>query len=210
MPLSRPDLFVRWHQWQIDEGLAVLLLCYRRHTETICFAVQRNPGNNHWLGACINELTTLSIRTNVSMPEMKSDQYVSDRSLCLLEQTATFVSVMQSKAALLDRESQFPTSEVAQLSSCGALASILPVSHGGLGMGTEARGALYLFDLLRIIGRGNLAVGRVFEGHVNALVLVAKYGNDEQLQRTAHDALSGHLFAVWNTQPPEGLQVIGG
>jgi alkylation response protein AidB-like acyl-CoA dehydrogenase len=141
--------------------------------------------------------------------EIESKQ-VSDRSRDLLQIIARMVPAMQSRAPLMDRESQFPTSEIAPLTSCGALSAVLPVSHGGLGMGTEARGAGHLCDLLRIIGNGNLAVGRVFEGHVNALVLVAKYGTDEQLGRVAADVMAGHLFAVWNTQPPAGLQIIRG
>jgi hypothetical protein len=66
------------------------------------------------------------------------------------------VPAMQSGSPLLDRERQFPTSEIAQLTSSGALSAVLPVSYGGLGMGTEARGAVHLCDLLRFIANGNL------------------------------------------------------
>jgi hypothetical protein len=73
---------------------------------------------------------------------------------------------MQRNAPRLDRESEFPITEIQELNSTGALASVLPVHSEGLGMGTEAYGALYLYDLLRAIGRGNLAPGRIFEGHI--------------------------------------------
>jgi hypothetical protein len=63
---------------------------------------------------------------------------------------------MQRDATELDRETKFPTSEIQQLGLAGALAAVVPVRHGGLGMGTEACGAPYLYDLLRSIGRGNL------------------------------------------------------
>jgi alkylation response protein AidB-like acyl-CoA dehydrogenase len=116
---------------------------------------------------------------------------------------------MQCNASLLDHEVKFPTAEIEQLAANGALAAVLPVSYGGLGIGTEADGALYLYDLLRLIGRGNLSVGRIFEGHVNAIALVALYGSDEQLAQVAQDALSDHLFAIWNTEPAEGLRIVG-
>jgi alkylation response protein AidB-like acyl-CoA dehydrogenase len=116
---------------------------------------------------------------------------------------------MQRNASRLDRENEFPITEIQELNLAGALAAVLPVHSGALGMGTEDCGALYLYDVLRGIGRGNLAVGRIFEGHINAIVLIALYGNEEQLAQASHDALSGHLFAVWNTEPSTGAHVVG-
>ncbi|PIU13569.1 acyl-CoA dehydrogenase family protein, partial [Methylobacterium sp. CG08_land_8_20_14_0_20_71_15] len=54
------------------------------------------------------------------------------------------------------------------------------------------------------VGYGSLALGRLYEGHVNALQLVALYGGPEQRERLFADARDGHLFGVWNTEPPEG------
>jgi hypothetical protein len=44
---------------------------------------------------------------------------------------------------------------------------------GGLGLGTEPGDTVSLLALLAEIGRGNLSLGRLSEGHVNALLLVA-------------------------------------
>jgi alkylation response protein AidB-like acyl-CoA dehydrogenase len=65
--------------------------------------------------------------------------------------------------------------------------------------GREAR---RLFRLLAAVGRGNLSVGRIFEGHVNALFLIERYGTSEQNERYGARARTGELFGVWNTDPP--------
>src|ERR1700740_3178709 len=133
---------------------------------------------------------------------------ITKRSQEILAKVAQMRPQRQRNASDRDREGKFPSGEIEQLTTIGALAAVLPIRCGGLGMGTEADGALHLFELLRRIGRGNLAVGRIFEGHVNAIDLVALYGTEEQLAHVSHDALSGHLFAIWNTEPPEGLRIV--
>jgi alkylation response protein AidB-like acyl-CoA dehydrogenase len=143
------------------------------------------------------------------LPMETAQAEMSMRSQELFAKVAEMLPQMQRNACKLDRESEFPTAEVEQLVAGGALAAVVPVRYAGLGMGTESSGALHLFDLLRLIGRGNLAVGRIFEGHVNAIALVALYGSEKQLAQASQDALSGHLFAIWNTEPPEGLRIVG-
>jgi alkylation response protein AidB-like acyl-CoA dehydrogenase len=89
------------------------------------------------------------------------------------------------------------------------LTAPLPVTAGGVGLGTEPSGAPALLRLLRLIGRANLSLGRIFEGHVNALRLVAVYGSAEQLRKVAEDAHGGHLFAVWATEAAEPVRIVG-
>lgn len=134
---------------------------------------------------------------------------VCTRSQQLLARVTEMIPQMQRNAGRLDRESEFPVAEFDELREIAALSAVAPERFGGLGFGTEAKGTLGLFDLLRLVGRGNLATGRVFEGHVNAIALVALYGSEEQLAEASRDATEGHLFAVWNTEPPEGLRVVG-
>jgi alkylation response protein AidB-like acyl-CoA dehydrogenase len=124
----------------------------------------------------------------------------------LLQSVATCVPDMKSRARELDRLKEFPADDIATLRDCGVLLAPMPVRHGGLGLGTERRGAIGLFDLLRLIGNGNLAVGRVMEGHVNALQLICIHGNQDQIARAAADAAQGHLFAIWNTEAPPGVR----
>lgn len=63
---------------------------------------------------------------------------------------------------------------------------------------------LPLLRMLQHIGRGNLAVGRVHEGHANALLLIQQLASAAQVARNAADACAGRLFGVWNTENPAG------
>ncbi len=96
---------------------------------------------------------------------------------------------------------------IRQLASAGLLTAPLPAHLGGLGWGTELGGQLPLLRLLSIVGSGDLSVGRLYEGHVNALILIGKYGTKEQQIRWAADAANGLLFGVWNTGQPELLRL---
>ena len=104
-------------------------------------------------------------------------------------------------AAATDVEGGFPSQEFKWLHEAGLLTAALPVAEGGAGLGEPAALGL-LLEVLRHVGRGNLAVGRLFEGHVNALLLIAEFGTPAQQQRYAADARAGHLFGVWNTEDP--------
>ncbi|MFD0937644.1 acyl-CoA dehydrogenase, partial [Methylobacterium trifolii] len=61
-----------------------------------------------------------------------------------------------------------------------------------------------LRDVLAAVGSGSLVLGRLYEGHVNALALVLRYGGPEALEQAAGDVRDGHLFGVWNTEPSPG------
>ena len=106
------------------------------------------------------------------------------------------------RAPDVDRPGAFPADDVQALRDAGLLAAPLRPADGGVGLGTE-RGSLHgLLTVLRTVGRGSLPLGRVYEGHVNALLLVDQYATDGQRQRWAADARAGHLFGVWNTEAP--------
>ncbi len=122
------------------------------------------------------------------------------------ELTDTF----QGRARALDEHPVFPAQNIQDLRDIGALIAPLPRAFGGKGAGTEAAGAAILQEMLRAIGRGHLATGRLFEGHVNALKLIASYGTPAQLARAAADVQAGHLFALWVTEAPPGVQLQDG
>jgi alkylation response protein AidB-like acyl-CoA dehydrogenase len=62
--------------------------------------------------------------------------------------------------------------------------------------------ASQLFRALAAVGRGDLSVGRIFEGHVNALFLIHMFGRPEQRAQYQTLAAGGALFGVWNTDAP--------
>jgi alkylation response protein AidB-like acyl-CoA dehydrogenase len=68
------------------------------------------------------------------------------------------------------------------------------------------RAAEYAF--LRQAGYRDLALGRLYEGHVNALQLIARHGSDAQRARAEDDVAAGRLFGVWNTQASDGVRII--
>ncbi len=111
---------------------------------------------------------------------------------------------MAERATALDEAATFPADDIAALSEIGALLAPLPQEAGGLGWGTQPDGAAGALALLRLLGQGNLAVGRVFEAHVNAMRLIARYGAPGDLAAAARATGAGSLFALWVTDPPDG------
>jgi alkylation response protein AidB-like acyl-CoA dehydrogenase len=113
-------------------------------------------------------------------------------------------------AASHDRPGGFPAEAIAELHRTGLLAAPLPTVLGGAGLSERGRVGT-LLDVLAQVGRGSLALGRLYEGHVNALGLILSYATPAVRDRLAADARAGHLFGVWNTQSPEdGLALADG
>ena len=97
-------------------------------------------------------------------------------------------------------EDAFPHAALAALRREGLLLAPFPVARGGRGWGTEPAGARGILGLLRRLGRSSLPLGRVYEGHVNAIRLVCRYGSAAQAERAAAAAAEGHLFAIWDAE----------
>ncbi len=74
---------------------------------------------------------------------------------------------------------------------------------------TQPNTALIL-QLLKSVGRASLAVGRIYEGHVNALYLIYLFASPAQQEKWFADAENGCLFGVWNTQADNGIEIIAG
>ncbi|WP_460550416.1 acyl-CoA dehydrogenase family protein [Hymenobacter daeguensis] len=112
-----------------------------------------------------------------------------------------------AQAPATDVEGGFPTQEFAWLHAARLLTATLDTDLGGAGLDAPAA-TLPLLQVLQHIGRGNLAVGRVYEGHLNALLLIQQLGNAAQAARYAADARAGRLFGVWNTEnPADGVRL---
>ncbi len=107
-----------------------------------------------------------------------------------------------------DYEGGFPTDAFALLAEAGLLTVALRPAHGGLGLGLVPGTSAALHHVLAAIGHGALAVGRVYEGHVNALHLVQTYGTPAQIEGAATGVRErALLFGVWNTEAAGGVQV---
>ena len=120
----------------------------------------------------------------------------------LLDRLNPLLPAMQARAAALDASASFPSDDIAELRTAGVLAAAVPGRFGGLGIGTEPQAAGAALDMFRALGRGNLALGRLVEAHVNALRLVFAYADEALCRVVADDAQTGHLCGLWVTDPP--------
>jgi len=109
----------------------------------------------------------------------------------VLERLRAAMPLIEARAAALDVLGAFPTEDVVLLHEIGALEAFAG----------DAPSPLELMEALRLVGRSNLSLGRIFEGHVNGARLVAWYGDEAQRAALAQDLRSGRLFGVWNTEP---------
>ena len=103
-----------------------------------------------------------------------------------------------------DDDGLFPESVFGWLAEAGLLAVTLP----GGDLDDQLPNTTGLLQLLKRIGSGNLAVGRVYEGHVNALNLIGQYATAAQKRTWYDDVVQHHrLFSVWNTQAGDGVRI---
>ncbi len=114
-----------------------------------------------------------------------------------------FFDPIAANAAGIDREGLYPEADFEWLAEKGLLQTGLP----GKLMDFCHPDTPALLQLLKQIGGANLAVGRIYEGHVNALQLVHLYADTAQKQSWFRDAIKNKVFGVWNTQDSEGIQI---
>jgi len=120
-----------------------------------------------------------------------------------VEAAQAVARVAFARAGDNDCDGAFPDADIAELRRAGLLAAPLPREDGGAELS-----ATELCEMLRRIGSGSLALGRLYEGHVNALGLVQRFGTSTQRVRIAAEARQGQLFGVWNTDDAAGLRLV--
>lgn len=113
---------------------------------------------------------------------------------------AGFTAALGVFAAEWDRSNPpeaFPTDALASLAGIGGLAQFVTLE-----------GAAEVDALLRaltLIGGADLSLGRIFEGHVNAVQLVQAYGDADQRAALHRDLRQHRVFGVWNTDHATGV-----
>lgn len=103
-----------------------------------------------------------------------------------------------------DSTDSFPVKTLELLRKSPILTACISSDFGGLNLGLVPGSNFALLTLLKCIGGGNLVMGRVLEGHMNAQLLIAQFGTESQKSKFAEDAKEGKLFGVWNTQAQDG------
>ena len=126
----------------------------------------------------------------------------------IVQKTGKIADFADANASLLDKRGIFPVEEFQQIANAGLLAAPLSRQLGGLGLGFETGHTEELLMLLKEIGRGNLVIGRIYEGHVNALQLIQTFGTVEQIEAYAADARQDKIFGVWNAEDADGVKII--
>jgi alkylation response protein AidB-like acyl-CoA dehydrogenase len=106
-----------------------------------------------------------------------------------------------------DHDAADPAALCQPLTSHGLFIAALPVPHGGAGLATDADVLALLVEALEKIGGADLSAGRIFEGHVNAIKLVFRYGTSRQQAALAADVRAGAVCGVWNAEAPPGLRL---
>ena len=120
---------------------------------------------------------------------------------------ANLLMRVRERAADADAHGVFPSKDMDDLDFCGLLAAPLPVALGGCGWADDPSKLDELFDVLVDIGAANLSLGRLYEGHVNAIKLVITYGNRTQHIAFADEIHAGHMSGVWNADGAQGAVV---
>jgi len=112
-----------------------------------------------------------------------------------------------AEAAATDNADGFPVETLRKIAEANLLTAALPENLGGGNLGIESGTNDALLQILKHCGRGNLVVGRVYEGHFNALLLINLFGSAGQIETYGADAASGKLFGVWNTEAADGVKI---
>jgi alkylation response protein AidB-like acyl-CoA dehydrogenase len=109
--------------------------------------------------------------------------------------------------ARYDAEGGWPLDSVRRLVESGLHRTFAPPDCGGEPFRSAQEENRALFDILRLVGRADLSLGRIYEGHVNALKLFAWYATSAQRRRLRTDLDGGRLFGVWATEAPPGVSL---
>ncbi len=117
------------------------------------------------------------------------------------ETLAAVTERIWQRAGAVDDAAAFPTSDIADLTKSGLVAGCADL------LGAEA------LPVLAAIGGASLAVGRLFEGHLNAVKLAGRYGSGGAAAILAREASAGRISGVWNAERGGGVtatRVAGG
>lgn len=108
------------------------------------------------------------------------------------------------QAPVTDRNGCFPELEFEWMRQVGLLRVALP----GEPLDFNRPQTAALLQLLKQAGKASLPVGRIYEGHLNALYLIHLFAGGAQRERWYTEAgTAGRLFGVWNTQDAGGIRI---
>lgn len=121
------------------------------------------------------------------------------------ERLAAIADRLGALGARYDAVPVFPADSVALLVAADLHRTFAPRESGGDAFLDARDQTGSLMNMLRAVGRADLSLGRIFEGHVNALNLFDWYGTANLKRRLGRNLLEGKLFGVWATEQPPGV-----
>lgn len=125
-----------------------------------------------------------------------------DESSNLYENINTTLERISAQAVRTEYNAEGPVDEFRWLRACGALEIVLPQKP----LDFNGNNMAGLLNLLKAVGKANLSVGRIFEGHINTLYLIHLYADEVQREKYYKAVIEdGHLFGIWNTQDHDGI-----
>lgn len=121
----------------------------------------------------------------------------------LLEKTRVLARErLAPRAALYDREAEYPAQDFNDLFHAGLLSAVLPVEYGGMGLGPYRGNILTLWLMTKEIAKADLALARCWEGHVNSLVLIDGLGTEQQKEQWFSRVVKdGETWVAWSGEP---------
>ncbi|MEP7037820.1 MAG: acyl-CoA dehydrogenase [Acidobacteriota bacterium] len=136
--------------------------------------------------------------------EKKNKNLISD----VLEKAKNLTKSAMAEAAVTDFVESFPAETFKHITETKLHAAPLPEKFGGVGLGLENDTTLEMLRFLKYFGYGNQVVGRVYEGHFNALLLLKLFATEKQFQIYAADVVKNNkIFGVWNTEASDGVKI---
>jgi len=118
------------------------------------------------------------------------------------------------RASEYDRTGTFPKQDFIDLFDNGLTGALLAKEYGGLGLG-PARGDIFtLWMISKYIAKANLSLGRCWEAHNNALLLIDSIATEKQKKLWCEGIIErGDIWTVWSGEPqaktPEQQSKIG-
>jgi alkylation response protein AidB-like acyl-CoA dehydrogenase len=126
-------------------------------------------------------------------------------SAALMERSHTLAAVLSGAAEQADLSAEIASATWEALHRSGLPLAPYPPERGGEDLLAPER-RRDLVAVLRLFGSADLSMARLFEGHVNAVALVRRYGTSAQVGALAHDVAEGAFAGVWGADDENGLR----
>jgi alkylation response protein AidB-like acyl-CoA dehydrogenase len=95
----------------------------------------------------------------------------------------------------------YPKDLMNKIQSSELMVLNVPAEFGGMFKNPNAKNS-YILNILKCLGARDLSAARIYEGHLNAMLLINRFGTQHQKEIYFTEAKNGVLFGIWNSQLP--------